>query len=405
MTNGLPSYGISKLCWDSHLLSKGNLKIDVLRLFTRHQHQLVDFPGNADIVSLPLEFNANARAEVFYCVLQDNSQPSDTIATPHQSALKKRLFKIIISLKPNLTEELSGFTDNHKVIEHGKLAEFVQDQHQCWRLSERFIPPLTQVGFTEFLKAPLNQLNVLLTRYLEEVHQLYQQQQLPEIRRFEIKHCVNNLSQSLQYLANHLGKEKTKGEVSFHPYFLYEQLQTLNRNLSLLESDWAVPLIQNYRHDDLHNTFKIIFRNIIAHLKLRNRNNRSFELQLKDGCYQAALPTTLSLRDNLYLIVNNDRLEKLLDIHLPCISSYSRMPTLFQYALNGVPLRPVKHHSSTHYFGDNAQCYELLKGEELTHVVNDRSIAFLAQPEFEDFTFYLFHQPEMPAGVTHATAE
>lgn len=407
LTNGLPLYGISKMCWDTHLLSKGCLRVDAMRLYTRQQQLLVDYPGNAYIDSLPLDFTPSTRAEVFYFVFQDEPLPSNNVTQPYHSELKRRLFKIVFSLQPSLTDEQKSFTSLDKVIEHGKLAEFVKDQHDCWRLSERFIPPLIQVGLTDFLKTPLSQLNVLLGCYLNEVHQFYQQQQLPEIRRFEIKHCINNLSQSMQYLANHLGKGIINGEINFHPYFLYDQLQTLNRNLSLLEGDWSIPLIQNYQHDNLHGTFKVIFRNIISHLKLRSRNNRSFELHLKDGCYQAVLPTTLSPLDNLYLIINSETSNKLSPHQLPCLSSYRRMPTLFQYALSGASLKPINHHSSTHYFGDNAQCFEIVKGEELNHIVNDRSIAFLAQPEFRDFTFYLFQQSEISTktGAPHAASE
>ena len=407
MSNGVPSYGISKMCWDDKLLESGTLSINDIRLFTKHQNILVDCPGNAKIVSSSIDFDKGTKPDVFYTIVQDNNQPPEPTNSVHQTELKRRLFKIVFSLSKTLSDDTYCLSDNEKVIEKGKLATFSQDKHDCWRLSERYIPPLTQVGFSPFLRLPLRQLNGSLSRYLREIHELYQQQQLPEIRRFEIKHCVNNLTQSLQYLANHLGTQKVAGEINFHPYFLYEQLQSLYRNMSLLGSQWSIPLIHNYQHDDLHTTFKIIFTNIYAHLKLRNHNNRSFKLQLKNGCYQAALPTGLSKSDNLYLVVNSETLGTVSECKYPCISSYQRMPTLFQYALNGVQLRPTTHQSLTHYFGDQAQVFELLKGEEFNHIINERSIAFLAQPEFENVAFYLLHQPKVTAsmGATHAPSQ
>jgi type VI secretion system protein ImpJ len=406
--NGLPGYGVSKLQWDNFLLTSGNLKIESLRLFTRHKSFLVDHPGNADIVSIPLDFADSGRTEVFYFILQDDSDiDCNRSFDPNNKSLVHRVFKIVLSLLPNLPDEYQAISQSHTLIEQGKLAEFVQTPNGDWKLSERYIPPLVQIGVCEFLQGPLKQLNVLLSRYLIEIRNVYQQQQLPDIRRFEIKHCANTLNQSLQYLANHLGKSKSQGEIHLHPYFLYEQLQRLDRALRLLSGEWASAPIENYQHNDLHGTFKRIFRNIISNLKLHSRNSQSFELQLKDGSYQAVLPSTLQPNDTLHLIINCEQQPSLPDHQLPCISSHSRMPTLFHYSLSGVPFKAVKHSALTHYFGDNTQSFQLLPGEELGHIIKDRSVAFLAQPEFENYTFYIFYQPEikLKAAETHATVK
>jgi type VI secretion system protein ImpJ len=406
--NGLPGFGVSKLEWDNYLLTNGNLNIESLRLFTRNKSILVDYPGNADIVSVPLDFADSGRAEVFYFILQEDTDlDCGRRFDPNNKSLVRRVFKIILCLLPNLPEEYQPIRQGHTLIEQGKLAEFAQAPSGNWKLSERYIPPLIQIGVSEFLKGPLKQLNVLLSRYLKEIQNVYQHQQLPDIRRFEIKHCANTLNQSLQYLANHLGRTQTKGEIHLHPYFLYEQLQGLDRELRLLSGEWTSTPLENYQHNDLHGTFKRVFRHIISHLKLHSRNSQSLELQLKDGSYQAVLPGTLQPNDRLHLIINCDQQPSLPDHQLPCISSYSRMPTLFHYSLSGVQFKAVKHSALTHYFGENTQCFQLLQGEELSHIIKDQSVAFLAQPEFENYSFYIFYQPEVKrqAEDAHATVK
>jgi type VI secretion system protein ImpJ len=393
--NGLPGFGVSKLQWDDYLLVKGSLTLLTLRIFTRHKSMLVDFPGNADIVSIPLDFADSARTEIFYFVLQDDTNVSgERIFDNTNTSLARRIFKIVLSLLPNLPEEYQTNYQSHTLIEQGKLAEFVKVPSGSWKLSERYIPPLVQIGVSEFLQGPLKQLNVLLSRYLKELQNVYQQQQLPDIRRFEIKNCANTLNQSLQYLANHLGRKKTPGEVHLHPYFLYEQLQKLDCELRLLSGEWTTVSLDNYQHNDLHGTFKRIFRSIISHLKLHSRNSQSFELQLKDGRYQAVLPNTLHTNDKLHLIINCEQQPSLPDHQLPCMSSHSRMPTLFHYSLSGVQFKAIKHSALTHYFGENTQSFQLLPGEELSHIIKDRRIVFLAQPEFENYSFYVFYQPQ-----------
>jgi predicted component of type VI protein secretion system len=160
----------------------------------------------------------------------------------------------------------------------------------------------------------------------------------------------------------------------------------------------SMPL-HNYQHDDLHGTFKLIFRDIISHLKLHSRHSQSVELQFKDGSYHGVLPSTLQGNDQLHLIINCEQKASLAEHQLPCISSHSRMPTLFHYSLSGVPLKAVKHSALTHYFGDATQSFQLLPSEELEHIIKDRSVAFLAQPEFENYTFYLFYQPQVKANT------
>lgn len=395
-SSGLPCYGIGRLEWDKYLLAKGNLSFKAFRLFTHANTLLVDYPGNADIVSLPLEFSGTSRVEVHYFVLQGQqlSGGGQNYNTNDES-ITRRLYKIILSLQPTLNEDYKDICSQHKVIEHGKLAEFVEDNIGGWKLSERFIPPLIQIGVSEFLIGPLKQLNVLLNRYLKETLSLYQKQQLPDIRLFEIKHCINALYESQQFLANHIGYPQQQAELQLHPYFLYEQLQKLHRQLSLLSGEWSPLPLKNYQHSNLHGTFKILFANVISRLRLHSRKSQSFKLHLKDGKYQTLLPDIATKQDKLYLVINCDQQPSMADEALPCISSHKRISTLFHYSLSGVGLIPVKHKALTHYFGESTQCFQLEEGEELDHIIQESSLAFLAQPEFEHYSFFLFYQPQM----------
>lgn len=407
-SGGLPCYGIGKLAWDKYLLAKGNLSLNSLRLFTHANSLLVDYPGNADIVSLPLEFKDTSRVEVYYFVLQSPTVIStEQLPTPNSLPVARRLYKIALALQSSLGEEYEALCSHYKVIDQGKLAEFVEDNNGSWKLSERFIPPLVQIGVSEFLLGPLKQLNILLNRYLKETLSLYQKQQLPDIRLFEIKHCVNALYESQQFLANHIGYPKQKAELQLHPYYLYEQLQKLHRQLNLLSGEWTPLPVQNYQHSDLHGTFKILFRNVVSRLKLHSRNSQSFQLHLKDGKYQTMLPDAASKQDNLYLVINCDQQPSLADEALPCMGSHKRISTLFHYSLSGVGLIPVKHKALTHYFGETTQCFQLKEGEELNHIIQDASLTFLAQPEFADYTFFLFYQPQTssPPEVLHASVK
>ncbi|MES2824665.1 MAG: type VI secretion system baseplate subunit TssK [Pseudomonadota bacterium] len=402
---GLPGYGVARLEWDRYLLAQGTFNIESLRIFTRDKNLLVDYPGNSLLISSPLAFVQSLRAPVYYFVLQENiiqninaNMHSSLASIPagDVALLPKRLFKLILAQQPSLPEQYEKLIGSHTLIDQGKLAEFEQAVNKQWQLSERYIPPLIQIGTSEFLQRPLRQLSALLSRYLTETYKVCQRQQLSDMRHFEMKLCASTISQSLQYLANHIGNEKIGGEVCLHPYFLYEQLQKLNRELALLSGEWAALNLKNYRHNDLHGIFKLLFRNIIANLKHHSRNNQSFTMHLKDGCYRAQLPNSLHQDDKLYLIINCDQQPSLPDNALPCLSSPDRIANLYHYALSGAALKPVKHSAMTHYFGEKTQCFQLMNGEELMHIKRDHSIAFLAQPEFANYNFYVFYQPVSP---------
>ena len=405
---GLPSYGIGKVEWDKYLLDGGTLDIKALRIYTRTNRSLIDFPGNANIVNVALNFPDQARAEVYYFVLQHKQViNTEQFTRAVNQTISQRLYLIILGVQPRLSEEYEKLLNEHQIIEQGKLAEFTRSEQKNWKLSERYVPPLVQIGVSDFLLAPLRQLTVLLGRFLKESLALYQTQQLPDIRLLEIKQCVNALYASQQFLANHIGHGREPAELKMHPYFLYEHLQKLFHQLSLLNGEWSPIPLQNYQHNDLHGTFKLLFRNIVARLKLHDRTSQSFQFHLKDGMYQALIPNGIGPNDNLYLVINCTQQGSLSEQALPCISSRRRIATLFHYSLSGVALKAVKHSALTHYFGETSQCFQLVPGEEFTHIIKDTSLAFLAQTEFENYSFYVFYQSQsaLKQGMDHATVK
>ncbi|HTF97472.1 MAG TPA: type VI secretion system baseplate subunit TssK [Cellvibrio sp.] len=416
LAQGLPAFGIARLEWDEYLLAQGTLDIKNLRIFARLQNLMVDYPGNSLVVSQPLHFENTARANIYYFIFQENIAANNfssgkfstnnvsigsnndgnrTASVQDSDSPPKRLFKLVLAQQPTLPEQFEHQLTNHSLVDHGKLAEYEQAANKRWSLSERYIPPLMQVGTSAFLQRPLQQLSALLSRYLTETYKICALQQLPELRHFEMKQCASVVSQTLQYLANHIGNEKTDGEIYLHPYFLYEQLQNLNRELALLSGEWAALNIQSYRHHDLHGLFKVLFRNIIAHLKHHSRSSQSFELLLKDGCYRTQLPATLNNNDKLFLIIHCDGQPAIPANTMPRISSHKRINMLHNYSLSGVALKAVRLNAITHYFGEMSQCFQLLPGTELSYIIRDRSLAFLAQPEFSKHRFYLFYQPAL----------
>jgi type VI secretion system protein ImpJ len=398
-SGGLPCYGVGKLEWDKDLLMTGSLNIKALRLFTRTNSLLVDFPGNAYLSNHALQFNTLPRVEIFYVVLQAHSETQNTTDNCAQQSVAQRPYQIILTMQPVPAEDDETIYRGCAEICRGKLAEFVLDNNGRWKLSERYIPPLVQLGMSEFLIGPLQQLNVLLGRYIKETLALYQKQQLPDSRCYEIKNCINVIYENRQFIANHINLGRQHGELQMHPYYLYEQLQRLHRQLALLNGEWSPLPLDIYQHNDLHGTFKLLFQNVVTRLKLPSSQSQSLQLHLKDGCYQTVLPTNLNKQDKYYLIINCEQQPPLENKALPCISSRKRVATLFHYSLSGVPLKAVKHQTLSHYFGQNTQCFALGHGEELQHIVRDASMAFLAQPEFANYTFYLFYQPQQQSNT------
>lgn len=404
-TGGLPCNGVGKLEWDKDLLVSGSLDITALRIFPPTNSVVVDYPGNAFLHKNALQLNGIARVAVKYIVLQEKSLPAATSESCTQQSVTQQPYNIILSTDGNPESDNETLYQGCDVITQGKLAEFIVDNKGRWKLSERYIPPLVQLGKSEFLLEPLRQLNVMLSRYLKQTLALYQNQQLPDSRRYEIKHCINALYENRQFIANHLGQGKQRGELQMHPYFLYEQLQGLHRQLALLNGEWAPLPLDIYQHNDLHGTFKLLFQNVVTRLKLPGIPSQSFELHLKDGCYQTVLPNLINKHDKLYLVINCEQHPPLNKNALPCISSRNRVTTLFHYSLSGVQLKEVKHKSLNHYFGQSTQSFILEQGEELKHIIQDASLAFLAQPDFANYAFYLFYQPvlQQSKGVANAS--
>ena len=403
---GLPSYGIARLEWDRDLLSSGNFSIKALRLFSQTKERVVDYPGNAYLFNHSVQFEPVSRVEVYIAVLLEKAEFDEPPERCIQQAVKPRLYKILLSTQ--------GFRENDNDTSHrscteiyrGKLAEFVVSHDGSWKLSERYIPPLLQLGTSDYLLEKLKQLNILLSRNLKASMELYQQP-LPQSRQSDIKQCISALYECRQFIANHISRGQQHGELHLHPYFLYEQLQRLHRHLAMHNGDLQPLPTDIYRHNDLHGTFNMVFENVKSLLTLNAGQQKSFQLHLKDGCYQTTLPIPTNQQDKLYFVINAEHDTPLSNHDLPCISSRKRVTTLYQYSLSSVPLKSVKHKTLNHYFGQHTQCYLLDSSDELNHILQEGSLAFLAQPEYANYTFYVFlqsphqHLPEH----NHGTAE
>jgi type VI secretion system protein ImpJ len=393
--SGLPSYGVCRFNWDAAILTQGCLQITELRLLNQGCTRMIDYPGNAKIISPPLELEKHHQPQVLYYIFEESLSTQlkmDSYAENLTEKINRRMFKIVLSCDHHFPEEYDALLKQHKLLEQGTLGVFEKNNQGEWRLTDSIIPPLMQIGASPYLSRPLKQLRTLARRFRVSLTQKYSPQNLPRAHIHDVKLCLNSLQTTLRLLENINFWDVAQGELQIHPYYLYESLQKLLSDITLFRGEWPEKEPVIYKHNQLHQVFKKIFQQLLPRLKMEKESVQSIELILEDGIYSCTIPNETTEKDDFYLVITDGGRNKVEINELPKASAKQRLQALNDYSLKGVELITIKQPALGYEFGPNFQCFKLGGGSERQAIQREKSFAFYAQSALKPFNFYLYTQ-------------
>ena len=390
-----PQYGLTQLAWDEALLRTGNVNIERFQLVLPSHQRVVDYPGNAHVVSGPIVLGELQEPAVYFFVLEELEAGVDPNQLINQTSHKvvHRYFKLVFSSTRHFPAEMEHLLADHDIEYQGCLAVFKQDDQGGWGVTDQYIPPLMQVGNSPYLRASLNRLRAQLQHCRGGLQSSYTGEPLLHKQYVNVINCVRSVQSVLFTLKNLSFSDSQPGEISPHPYDLYEDLYRLYLDLSLYRDVWPSGDALPYRHQQIHVVFRHLLQNISALLASDNAQDRSSQFVLKEGVMTTSLPEQAVNTDLLYFIVKLHEQPSLRVSNLPKVSCLNRLNMMHDYSLSGLGLTEVEESTLNFSFGSNIQCFQIEKDQELAYLFTENSAAFYDHTHLKGREYFIYAQP------------
>ena len=375
---GLPSYGIGNLILNETLLGEGIFSIQEMTLIMA-SGLLLNVPGNAEVSPFNLNLPGTTRVSLYLHIFNNITTAANTPGGWGEEA-EVRIPRVMCPLV------ISSEQDYPNALATLKLAEFKKSPQGAWQVSQEYIPPLLQVGTSPFLRSEIDALGEALALFQ---YNLYMDavSYLSGDSLSSVKQCLKSVFRAQRLLAN-LGSQ-----VHLHPFFLYEELNTLYTEVCFYRNTKPENVTSPYNHDQLSSLNNII-RLLDKQMQLVSSLPPYLPFELIDNIYRVKLPDEIRQATNVYVLAQKEGVVTQLDISGLKLASLSRLPIVHKMALQGIPFKRVEHPSFQHSFGAEVEFYLIKEGEEWDHALNESTVVFYSRPELKEAAFYIFWRIE-----------
>ncbi len=370
---GLPDYGVAKLEWNESLIQEGVFSIQNLTLVLP-SGLLLKTPGNAVAAPFNLNIPGTVDVPIYLHVLNKAVQNEAEDETgEEESAVSRVVHQIALSSEQTYPDAFQTM----------KIAAFLKDAEGVWRLSEKFVPPLIQVGFSPFFKAELDELRQVLEIFLFKLTQDIADSYLSGESLSSSKQCMKSIYRIQRFLANieHL--------VHVHPYYLYEELKVFYTEVCFFRNTLPENVTLPYEHDRPADCFGKIFDPLRRQMKMGGAHAPYLPFTLQDGVFRVSLPPEIRDADEVYFLVQKAHAGQTVSLKNLKAAGFSRISMVHKLALQGVPMTPIDRPPFQHSFGPEVDFFLIKEGEEWDYALRDMTLSFY-DPGAEGRNYYLY---------------
>jgi type VI secretion system protein ImpJ len=374
----LPLWGVGHLKWDAFQLVRGIVSLEELKLVFP-SGTLIDVPGNTAPVAFNLNNTGQTRTPLYLHLLQDFEVVStDAPDGSADSAIERKLQKLALSSQAYSERAEQSF----------KLAEFEKAADGSWALVADYLPPMVRVTGSPFFEP--------LQKRLSGLTQLLHQTLVDEIRDNYLagqtlvaaKEALKGLYRFKAFLAN-VGKE-----LHPHPFSLFEQVQALYLEVCMLRGTEPSELERPYVHDALGPHLKELIAKLENQVQLAKSSTPYTAFARREGLQLCVLPDAAKKARSVYWLLQKPRVGTKLELGGVKLASESRLATVHQLALRGIPYKRIENPPFHHPFSSEVEFYAISEGEEWDHAVRDGKLAFFHRPEFEQVRAFIYWRNE-----------
>lgn len=371
--NGLPDYGVAKLEWNESLIQEGVFSIQNLSLILP-TGLLLKLPGNSVVSPFNLNIPGTVDVPIYLHVLNKEGRAADgDDAEEEESAVPRSVHQLALSSEQTYPDAFQTM----------KIAAFLKDAEGAWRLSDKFIPPMIQVGYSPFLKPELDELRQMLEIFLYKLTQDIADSYLSGESLSSSKQCMKSIYRIQRFLVNvdHL--------VHVHPYYLYEELKLFYTEVCFFRNTLPENVTLPYEHDRLADCFRKIFEPLRQQMKMGGARAPYLPFELQDGVFRVSLPPEIREADEVYFLIQKAHASQTVSLKNLKVAGFSRISMVHKLALQGVPMTPIDRPPFQHSFGPEVDFFLIKEGEEWDYALRDMTLSFY-DPGTEGMNYYIY---------------
>lgn len=372
MAQAAPAWGIGSLQWDEVQLSKGSVAIKEMSLVLR-SGTLIDIPGNTAPAALSL-VEADVTGASVYLHLQ--AEPR-VVCTGEGGAtsegIERMQQQVALSLEPYAEGAVESF----------KLAELDCDPSGTWSLRRHYIPPLLRIGDAPFFAAQLGDARDVAETLTQALAHDIREQFLSSEIQTAARQCLRGVL-SFQHLLSDLEQG-----ISPHPYDLYCALRALHTEVCVYQGADAGPDLA-YHHEALAGCFDGLLSRLWERAKAPREAAPYIPFVKQGGSLECTLAGEITRARDVYFLIQKPQVSTRLDLGGVKLASPSRLHTVYEHALRGVPLVRIESPPFHHGLSANVEFFTLSPGREWDDAIREGKLMLFDVPELEGCRLYLY---------------
>lgn len=381
--NQVPVWGVGVLQFEPYALPTGVVTIQKMTLVLR-SGMVIDIPGNAKPVTIKLSDKGEKTVRVYLHVLSLSDKPKTPVASEEtkddedEEGIERIVHQLSLSTEPS----------SPSMIDSIEIARFQAAPDKVWSVDRKYLPPLACVGRSSPLFNGQRMRMRAITQALREIW-------LGDIGRYYL--AGESQAATRQALRGLFTFEQMLGDlehgIAFHPYEIFKQVRSLFMDVSMYAGRDPLLVDVWYVHEEFGEVLNKFLVKLEEYIQ-EPRNPPPYVAFTKTGTrWECALAPDARRSRDVYLLVYRPHVSTVVDISATKLASPTRIQTLHERALLGIPCKRIKNPPFHHDLSSNVDWYQLEAGEEWDYAIRDRKVVMFDSADLGGSQLFLYYRP------------
>lgn len=372
-----PQWGLGTLELEPYGLPTGVITIEKMTLVLR-SGMVIDVPGNAKPATIKLKETGASVVPLYVHVLSESEVTKTTVGDADEEGIERIVHRLRLSTDPT----------SPTMIDAVKIAQFEADPEGLWQLSPDYLPPLVCLGRS----APIFEKQRIRLRAIIRA--------LREILLTDIgKHYLAGESQSAarQALRAVFTFEQLLGDlehgISPHPYEFFQALRALYVDVCMYAGMDPLQVDVWYNHEEFGECLAKFMVKLEEYIKAPREAPPYMAFAKTGSRWECALAQDARRARDVYLLVQKPQVSMKVDLTGTKLGSPTRIQTLHERALTGIPCKRIVNPPFHHDLSSNIDWYRLEPGDEWDYAIRERKLVMFDTAELSGSRLYLYYRP------------
>jgi type VI secretion system protein ImpJ len=376
-TAPVPSWGLASLQWDTFQLIKGIISVQELTLFLQ-SGTVIDVPGN----TAPAVMNLNATGAALATVYVHLDSAFDVVSTAQGDDAEEGVERVVQRIELST----SPYTDTS--AQTFKLADFEAGPDGAWSLVAGYVPPLVRLGTSPFFEAQRERARGIARTVRQTLLSEIQDNYLAAENQSAAKAALRGLYGFMGLLAD------VDAGVPLPPYELFKALRGLYLDICVFRGINPASAERAYDHEDIAGSFETLLKGIEEQVSIGGQKVPYVEFVRREGMLVCELPVECRRAKDVFMLVQKPQVSSTVDLTRLKVASESRIHTVYERALKGIPLQKMDNPPFFRGISANVDFFAITPGQEWDYAVREGKVVLFDGPPLAGTRLYLYWRTE-----------